>query len=280
MTAPRVDACGRRFTAGAVPAGLHRKGSSIVPKKNRIAVAHRSGTVGEKEQIRIEAPGCIVHVAAGLADSAGRAVTLVSVSADGDKHKGQPQWWCPDLPDPTGIGVRVVEGIEKPKPARATEPRSEYRDCSSCGGRGYVPDDPERGLDNQGEWKSRECNDCRGEGVRQIAGAERPEAKPARAPVRLFTLDDFPGATRVTVHFKEAKPASAPGSPFPVEAKPRTYQTVVWFETPPDTETQRQLGMAGFKTWGSGGKEWLGPVWPVFEQGLAYLPKAGGGSKP
>lgn len=70
-------------------------------------------SAGGKETLHIEAPGCIVNIHAGLADAAGREVTRVSVDANADKYAGDPQWWCPDLQDPKGLGIRVVQ-MDKP----------------------------------------------------------------------------------------------------------------------------------------------------------------------
>lgn len=67
------------------------------------------------ECLHVEAPGCIVNIHAGLTSSDGEQVTRVSVNADGDNYAGDQQWWCPDLQDPKGIGVRVVQMSSKPE---------------------------------------------------------------------------------------------------------------------------------------------------------------------
>jgi hypothetical protein len=44
------------------------------------------------------------------------------------------------------------------------------RECGSCGGRGYVPDEPERNYPD-GSPRGRECRDCNGDGYLPSLGA-------------------------------------------------------------------------------------------------------------
>jgi DnaJ-class molecular chaperone len=47
-------------------------------------------------------------------------------------------------------------------------PIDNYRECGSCGGRGYVPDEPEHNHPD-GSPRGRECRDCNGEGWVPVA---------------------------------------------------------------------------------------------------------------
>jgi hypothetical protein len=58
--------------------------------------------------LHIEAPGCIVNIRVGLTDSEGRAVTSVSISADGNRYSGEPQWWIEGVPGNATAGARIV----------------------------------------------------------------------------------------------------------------------------------------------------------------------------
>lgn len=82
-------------------------------KPNQITSRHL-GSSGH-ECLHIEAPGCIVNIHAGLHDDHEREVTRISIDAAGDKYAGDKQWWCPDLQDPKGLGVRVVQMESKPE---------------------------------------------------------------------------------------------------------------------------------------------------------------------
>lgn len=63
--------------------------------------------------LHIEAPGCIINVHVGLHDSDGRAVTSISVSPNGDRYSGEPEWWLADDDIPKsrmdGVTLRVVQ---------------------------------------------------------------------------------------------------------------------------------------------------------------------------
>lgn len=72
----------------------------------------------------IEAPGCIVNIHPSLADSDGRKVTRIDISADGDRYAGDPQWWVDAEAGNRGIGVRIVQTNE-PAPANGAMRRLE-----------------------------------------------------------------------------------------------------------------------------------------------------------
>lgn len=63
----------------------------------------------KRDGLHIELPGAVVNIYAHLTDNEGRRLIRVNVDADGDRYSGEPQWWCPDLPDPKGIGIRIVQ---------------------------------------------------------------------------------------------------------------------------------------------------------------------------
>lgn len=65
--------------------------------------------------LHIEAPGCIVNIRVGLTDTDGREVVNVSVTADGDRYAGDPEWWMDGKRGETGGVFRVV--CTGPKPA-------------------------------------------------------------------------------------------------------------------------------------------------------------------
>ena len=58
--------------------------------------------------LHIEAPGCIINVQIGLTDAEGRPVTHVSVSANGDRYAGDPEWWGEGQHGNKGVGVRII----------------------------------------------------------------------------------------------------------------------------------------------------------------------------
>lgn len=57
--------------------------------------------------LHIEVPGCIVNISMH-SDETGRAVTRVSVSADGNRYSGDPEWWVEGVKGNSGVAVRVV----------------------------------------------------------------------------------------------------------------------------------------------------------------------------
>lgn len=59
--------------------------------------------------LHIEAPGCIVNITPGLTDTEGRAVVNVSVSADGNRYAGDPEWWVDGQRGNDGIGLRIIQ---------------------------------------------------------------------------------------------------------------------------------------------------------------------------
>lgn len=71
--------------------------------------------ISDHECLRIEAPGCVVKVHAGLTNHDKQQVTRVDIRADGNNYLNDEQWWCPDLVNPKGIGVRVVQMDSKPE---------------------------------------------------------------------------------------------------------------------------------------------------------------------
>ena len=57
---------------------------------------------------RIEVPGGIINITTGLIDSNGSAVTHISISADGNRYAGNPEWWVNGETGNDGIGLRLV----------------------------------------------------------------------------------------------------------------------------------------------------------------------------
>jgi len=57
--------------------------------------------------LHIEAPGAIVNISCHT-DSEGREVTRVSISADGNRYSGDPEWWVDGVKGNSGVAVRVV----------------------------------------------------------------------------------------------------------------------------------------------------------------------------
>ncbi len=83
----------------------------------------RSIRLTEKSKLlHIEAPGCIVNIDPGLCDSEGRKVCNVSVSADGDRYKGDAQWWVDGEAGNRGVGLRIVQTNTPKAPAGPLKP--------------------------------------------------------------------------------------------------------------------------------------------------------------
>jgi hypothetical protein len=85
-------------------------------------VANISITEKSRDKLlHIEAPGCIINIRVGLKDRTDRAVTSISISADGTRYAGQTPWWVEGEQGKDGIAVRVIEGIgaeaSKPEPS-------------------------------------------------------------------------------------------------------------------------------------------------------------------
>jgi hypothetical protein len=80
--------------------------------------------------LHIEAPGCIVNIDPGLTDSDGRMVCRVDVNADGDRYKGDAQWWVEGEAGNRGVGLRVIQTNTPAPPAGALKPdeREQVRD--------------------------------------------------------------------------------------------------------------------------------------------------------
>lgn len=63
-------------------------------------------------EIKVEFPGGIVHVRTGLTDRMGNEVVNVSVSADGNRYAGDPEWWAYwGNIDARGGGCRIIKGV-------------------------------------------------------------------------------------------------------------------------------------------------------------------------
>lgn len=62
------------------------------------------------KRLKIEADGCLLHVEVDHHDDQGNPVTYVSVSANGDRYAGEPEWWVApgSKVTPSGVGLRVV----------------------------------------------------------------------------------------------------------------------------------------------------------------------------
>lgn len=59
--------------------------------------------------LHIEAPGCIVNINPTLTDNEGRAVVNVSVTADGNRYAGDPEWWVDGQRGNDGVGLRIIQ---------------------------------------------------------------------------------------------------------------------------------------------------------------------------
>lgn len=70
-------------------------------------------TKRQPNKAKIEFPGGMVFITTGLHDSDGNEVVHVSVSADGDRFAGEPEWWahCGDTSE-LGLGVRIIKGVK------------------------------------------------------------------------------------------------------------------------------------------------------------------------
>lgn len=71
--------------------------------------------------LHIEAPGCIINIQTGLSDRDGNEAVNVSISADGKRYAGNPQWWIDGEAERAHLGVRVVK-TDTPTPGPDAEP--------------------------------------------------------------------------------------------------------------------------------------------------------------
>lgn len=72
-------------------------------------MAQRNVSLTKKSGLlHIEAPGCIVNIKCGLTDWDGREVVNVSISANGNRYSGDPEWWINGEHGNSGVAVRVV----------------------------------------------------------------------------------------------------------------------------------------------------------------------------
>lgn len=73
----------------------------------------------QRKDIKITFPGGIVNITTGLRSRHGREVVNVSVSADGDRYAGDPQWWAKwGEIDKRGGGCRIIKLLEMDKPGQ------------------------------------------------------------------------------------------------------------------------------------------------------------------
>jgi len=64
----------------------------------------------QRKALKITFPGGIVHVTTGLLNARGSRVVNVSVSADGDRYSGDPEWWSKwGKIDESGGGCRIIQ---------------------------------------------------------------------------------------------------------------------------------------------------------------------------
>jgi hypothetical protein len=83
-----------------------------MPDMKTITVSNRS----RHRILHIEIPGGIVNIRHNLRDDQGREVTHVSVSVDGNRYAGDPEWWVDGERGNNGPGgVRIVCTGPKPK---------------------------------------------------------------------------------------------------------------------------------------------------------------------
>lgn len=67
--------------------------------------------------LHIEAPGCIVNIDPGLTDSAGHMVCRVDIDANGDRYKGDAQWWIEGEAGNRYMSARMVQTNTPTTPA-------------------------------------------------------------------------------------------------------------------------------------------------------------------
>lgn len=59
------------------------------------------------QPLHIEAPGCIVNLRA-VTDVKGRPVTSIEIIANGNRYRGDPEWWIEDKEGLAHTNVRIV----------------------------------------------------------------------------------------------------------------------------------------------------------------------------
>lgn len=72
-----------------------------------IGYGNRINSIGA---VKIEFPGGIVHVETGLCNARNRKVVHVSVTADGARYEGDPEWWAKwGDTNPSGGACRIIQ---------------------------------------------------------------------------------------------------------------------------------------------------------------------------
>lgn len=64
------------------------------------------------ETFHVEGPGFVANFTTGLRNRYGQEVVAVSIAADGDKYRGDPEWWAVVEGKgltPEGVGFRIVK---------------------------------------------------------------------------------------------------------------------------------------------------------------------------
>lgn len=79
--------------------------------KRRAIHARWIDDIGEGT-FHVEGPGFLANFTVGLRNREGQEVVAVSISADGDRYKGDPEWWAVVEGEgltPSGVGFRIVK---------------------------------------------------------------------------------------------------------------------------------------------------------------------------
>lgn len=63
--------------------------------------------------VHIEFPGGLINIHLGLTNSDGQDVTHISISADGDRYAGNPEYWVNGEHGNAGLGLRIVKDSRK-----------------------------------------------------------------------------------------------------------------------------------------------------------------------
>lgn len=72
--------------------------------------------------LHVEAPGCIINISPYLDDKEGRPVVHISIAADGDRYKGDPQWWVNGEAGAAGYALRIIQTNAPAAPAPVIPP--------------------------------------------------------------------------------------------------------------------------------------------------------------
>ena len=65
----------------------------------------------QRKELKVTFPGGIVNITTGVENRNGQKVVHISVSANGDRFAGEPQWWVKwGKVDETGAGCRIIQG--------------------------------------------------------------------------------------------------------------------------------------------------------------------------